>query len=175
MLFTRLDLLTRLTSAGVPLWTPHLSGDVFSSVSRPWVDAVWMAGIRELQLNAPELVEVRDLGAGRSLLVPRYVINGFNCRGHSQFIYSRGLIGFAIQGSFAAGRPGMELDHDALAWGVLEYTAEPRPENLHRDGRHESLWFMDHEGEFQTFEGGDGDEHEFTRTELASITFLHAQ
>ena len=175
MLLARTQLLGVLSAGNVPpaaLWAASLNGDVFATVSREWVAATWAAGVRALRDNAPALVESRPIGAsGQTQLVPRYVLNGFNCRGHSVFIYAHGLTGFACQ---AASAPA-PLDHDALAFGFLHYTARPSADNLHRDGRHQILWFVDHEGTFQSYEPGDGEENELTPEELASITFLYAQ
>lgn len=176
MILSRAQLINALVAGAVPTaaWlsaSESIQGNTFATVSREWVTATWQAGIEALRANAPALVESRAIGGSKTVLVPRYVINGFNCRGHSLSVYSHGMIGFALQG--ASARP--PLDHDALAFGILNYTAEPRAENLQRNGRHRILWFIDHEGVFQTFEGGDGAEEELTPAELASITFLFAQ
>lgn len=171
MLFSRSQLYGRLAACGVPTLGVTVQGNIFASVSREWVREIWIAGLASLERNAPGLVDVRQLGGGKSQLVPRYLLNGFNCRGHSLYLYAHGMLGFALKAANAAA----PLDHDALAFGFLYYTAEPRADTLGRAGRHEQLWFLDHAGEFQTFEGGDGEENEMTPTELASITFLFAQ
>lgn len=175
MLLDRPQLIAALSAGSVPpaaLWAASLNGNVFSTVSREWVSATWNAGVRALRLNAPALVTARPVGtSGEVQLVPRYVLNGFNCRGHSIAIYAHGLTGFACQ---AADSP-TPLDHDALAFGFLHYTARPNSANLGRDGRHCILWFVDHDGVFQSYEPGDGEENELTAEELASITFVYAQ
>lgn len=176
MLLTRQQLIERLITGGVPTdaWAGafnSIQGITFSTVSRAWVESVFSAGVDALRLNAPSLVTMRDIGGGKSRAVPRYFLNGFCCRGHSLFLYAHGMTGFALQASATPGG----LDHDALAFGFLHYTAQPNAENLGRNGRHEILWFVDNEGVFQTFEGGDGEENELTPAELASITFLFAQ
>lgn len=175
MLLTRSQLIAALSAGSIPpaaLWAASLNGDVFATVSREWVTATWEAGVRALRDNAPALVTSRSIGAsGQTQLVPRYFLDGFNCRGHSVFIYAHGLTGFAVQ---AAASP-TPLDHDALAFGFLHYTARPSADNLQRDGRHQILWFVDRDGVFQSYEPGDGEENELTPEELASITFLYAQ
>ena len=175
MLLTRTQLLGVLSAGSVPpaaLWAASLNGDNFATVSREWVTDVWAAGMRALRDNAPHLVTSRPIGnSGQTQLVPRYFLGGFNCRGHSLFIYTHGLLGFAQQ---AAASPA-PLDHDALAFGFLHYTARPSADNLQRNGRHQILWFVDHDGVFQSYEPGDGEENELTPEELASITFLYAQ
>lgn len=127
-----------------------------------------------LRANAPQLVDVLSLAAGRSRLVPRYVANGFCCRGHAALVYGHILTGFALKG-VARAVEGSPLVEDALAVGILHYLALPRSENRFRSGPHANLWFIDHEGEFQTFEPGDGEEHEFNETELASVFLVYAQ
>jgi hypothetical protein len=172
MLLTRSQLVGAFSAGSVPPWALSLNGDVFATVSREWVSATWEAGVRALRLNAPALVASRPIGAsGETQLVPRYVLRGFNCRAHALFVYTHGLTGFACK---AADSPG-QLDHDALAFGFLHYTARPSTDNLRRDGRHCILWFVDHEGVFQSYEPGDGEENELTPEELASITFVYAQ
>lgn len=175
MLLTRSQLTAVMSAGSVPqtaLWAAPLNGDVFSTVSREWVSATWNAGVRALRLNAPALVAARPVGtSGEVQLVPRYVLNGFNCRGHSIAIYAHGLTGFACQAADST----TPLDHDALAFGFLHYTARPNSTNLGRDGRHCILWFVDHNGVFQSYEPGDGEENELTAEELASITFVYAQ
>jgi len=173
VLLTRTQLNAAFAAAQVPAWTwagaASIQGNTFATVSREWVASVWVAGLEELRLNAPELLDTRALGGGKTQLVPRYDPDAFCCRGHGLFFYSRGMMGFALKGARA------QLDHDALAFGFMHYTAEARAENLRRAGRHEQLWFIDHAGQFQTFEEGDGEENEMTPAELASITFLYAQ
>jgi hypothetical protein len=172
MLLTRSQLVGALSAGSVPPWASSLNGDVFATVSREWVSATWEAGVRALRLNAPALVASRPIGAsGETQLVPRYVLRGFNCRAHALFVYTHGLTGFACQAADSLA----PLDHDALAFGFLHYTARPSTDNLRRDGRHCILWFVDHEGFFQSYEPGDGEENELTPEELASITFVYAQ
>jgi len=176
MILTRQELLDTFIRGGVPSWVVaslahSIQGVRFGTVSREWVSASWNAWLDSLRLNAPELVTLRDLGGGRSRLVPNYVLNGFNCRGQGLLAYAHGMTGYALQ----AARSRIALEHDALAWGFLHYTARPRSDNLNRDGRHENLWFVDHAGTFQSFEQGDGEENEMTPEEVASITFLYAQ
>jgi hypothetical protein len=172
VIIPRADLARTLAAAGIPAFaTLHLNGDRFATVSREWVTETWTAGIQALQANLPALVDVRALGGGKTQIVPRYVLNGFNCRGHHLFIFAHGLMGFAE----LAAESRVALDHDALAWGFLEYTAVPRDVNRYRNGRHAQIWFIDPAGVFQTFESGDGEEHEFTAQELSSVTFLYAQ
>ena len=171
MLLTRIDLLNALNAGGASTWCAHLNGTRFATVSHDWVRDVWSAGVAALRANAPARVEQRAIGGGATRLFPRYILNGFCCRGVSLFIYAHGMTGFALQ----AAQAPTPLDHDALAFGWLEYTAEPRAANYGRDGRHEQLWFVDHAGNFQTFEGGDGDQEPFTPSELKSITFIFAQ
>jgi hypothetical protein len=125
-------------------------------------------------MSAPALVEVLDLGNGRSRRVPVYVAEGFCCRGHGLCVYAHGMLGFAMQG-VAAKLHGVPLAHDALAFGFLEFLAWPRADNRQRSGPHQQVWFIDHDGRFQTFEPGDGEENEFTAEELASIRFIYAQ
>lgn len=175
MLLTRDQLIAALAAGDVPpsaLWAASFNGDVFATVSRAWVTDVWAAGVRALRDNAPALVTSRPIGAsGQTQLVPKYFLDGFNCRGHSVFIYAHGLTGFAVQAA-ASAKP---LDHDAVAFGFLHYTARPSADNLQRNGRHQILWFVDHDGIFQSYEPGDGEENELTPEELASISFLYAQ
>lgn len=175
MLLDRSQLIGALSVGSVPaaaLGPASLNGTTFATVSRDWVSATWAAGVRALRLNAPALVAARPIGAsGETELVPRYVLNGFNCRGHTLFLYAHGLTGFALQ----AATSSTPLDHDALAFGFLHYTARPNSTNLGRAGRHCILWFIDHAGVFQSYEPGDGEENELTPEELASITFLYAQ
>lgn len=173
MILGRADLGQIILTAGVPAWVwgnclQSVQGVKFGTVARPWVERGWTEAVENLPA---ELVEVRQLGGGRSRRVPRYFLNGFNCRGHGLYVYSQLLMGFALQ----AARSPTALDHDALALGVLHYTAEPRADNLLRAGRHLQLWFIDHAGQFQTFEPGDGEENEATLPELQSITFLYGQ
>lgn len=177
-ILARSELGTALLKGGVPfsVWNAaaiggSVQGNLFGTVSREWVDQVWDAAMETLRLNAPHLVEIRQLGNGRSRAVPRYFLNGFNCRGHSLYVYAHGLMGVA---SAAADTEGA-LPYDGLAWGFMHYTARPRPDNLLRDGRHEQLWFIDHDGVFQSFEGGDGEENEMTPEELSSIDLVYAQ
>lgn len=173
MLLDRLQLNAALAAGKVPVWAwagvESLQGVTYTTVSREWIAEVWAAGLDALRLNAPELVEQRPLGGGKSITVPRWQADGFCCRGHGLFIYAHGMMGFARQGAQT------KLDHDALAFGFMHYRAEARPDNLNRAGPHEQLWFIDHSGTFQSFEPGDGEENEMTPTELASITFLYAQ
>jgi hypothetical protein len=135
------------------------------------VASVFQAWLESLRANAPALVDVRQLGGGKTRLVPRYVVNGFNCRGQGLLCYAHGMAGFAIKGATA----NPPLDHDSLAFGFCHYTATPRADNLGRNGRHENLCFIDHEGVFQSFEQGDGEENEFEPLETGSITFLFMQ
>jgi hypothetical protein len=177
VILTRAQLIATLAGAGVPvarvnlLAPDEISGDRFSTVSREWVADVWRETIAELRLDAPSLISSREIGGGKSVTVPRYFLNGFCCRGHALKVYSNGMMGFALK---AAASP-TPLDHDALAFGFIHYTAEPRAENLGRDGRHEILWGLDHDGKFFVYEPGDGDGETLTSTELASITLIFAQ
>lgn len=174
MNLSRQQLIDRLDAAGVPTFGAHLNGDVFGTVEKATVSEIARATMAELAANAPELVEQRHIGGGKSVPVPRYVLKGFNCRGHHLKLYAHLMTGFAIKGAKAA-LAGTPLDHDALAAGFLEYTAEPRADNLGRAGRHQQFWHIDENGDFQTFEFGDGEENEFTPSELASVTFFYGQ
>jgi hypothetical protein len=172
MILSRDQLCAAVLAGGVPpvAWFGGcIQGSQFSSVSREWVADVWKAALESLHVNAPQLIEVRQIGGGVSRVVPRYVLNGFCCRGHGLLAYAHGMTGFALMGA------GAGLPFDALAFGFLHYTATPRAENLNRNGRHENLWFIDHQGTFQSFEPGDGEENEMTPEEVQSITFLYAQ
>jgi len=176
VLLNRSQLINAFAAGNVPIaaWMSageSVQGNLFATVSREWVTATWKAGVQALRDNAPALVESRQLGGGKTQLVPRYLVNGFNCRGHSIFVYGHGMTGFALQAATASA----PIDHDALAFGFLHYTASPSADNLGRNGRHCILWFVDHDGAFQTFEGGDGEENELTPEELATVTFLYAQ
>jgi hypothetical protein len=177
VILSRAQLIATLVAQNIPvgrqnLFAPdELSGNIFSTVSREWVADVWEATIAELRLDAPSLLAPRQIGGGKTITVPRYLLNGFCCRGHALKVYSNGMIGFALK---AAASP-TPLDHDALAFGFIHYTAEPRAENLGRDGRHEILWGVDHDGKFFVYEPGDGDDETLTPTELASITLVFAQ
>lgn len=176
MILTRTELGDVLIKGNVPFFlattlNTALQGDRFGTVSREWVRETWQAWLAAFRANAPSLVEVRQLGGGRTQLVPRYVLAGYNCRGHGLLCYAHGMTGFALQAATA----NPPLPYDALAWGFLHYTARPRADNLNRDGRHENLWFVDHDGIFQTFEQSDGEENEMTPDELASITFIYGQ
>lgn len=175
MILSRLGLAATLGAAGVARKViPRLEGVNFATVSREFVSDSFAAAMDGLRANAPEMVDVLDLGQGRSRLVPRYVANGFCCRGHAVLVYSHVLTGFAIKGARAA-LAGTPLVEDGLAVGVVHYLALPRPDNRGRSGPHANLWFVDHEGHFQTFEPGDGEEHEFNETELASVFMIYAQ
>lgn len=164
MILDRTQLIQALEAGGVPnAWEPfatQLDGARFTTVSPKWVREVWEAGVKALAANAPELV-----ADGR----PLYVVNGFNCRGHSLFIYAHGMIGFATLGA------SQKLDYDGVAFGWLRFLAEPRAENRFRSGPHRILWHIDHEGRFRTFEGGDGEEDQLTEGELKSIMGVYAQ
>lgn len=175
MILTRDQLNDAFANAGIPLaaWlgAPSIQGDAFATVSREWVARVWVAFIDDLVMNSPELLTRREVGGGKSANVPRYIRAGANCRAHSLLVYAHGMRGLASK----AATDGAPLVYDALAWGFMHFTAESRPDNIGRAGRHEQLWFIDHAGLFQSFEGGDGEENEMTSTELASVTFLYAQ
>lgn len=171
MILSRDQLYTALAVARVPTFGARLVGDRFATVSAEWVAQVWAAGVDALARNAPRLVMSRELGGGLPRVVPRYLLNGFCCRGHGLFIYAHGMTGFAQQ----AAESSAPLDHDALAFGFLHYTATPRADNLNRSGPHENLWFVDHSGAFQTFEPGDGEENELTPAEVESISLIFAQ
>lgn len=176
-LFTRQQFISALAAQNVPagrqgiLAPDEISGDVFATVSRDWVAQTWADTIAEMQANTPQLLSPRSIGGGKTVMVPRYFLNGFCCRGHALKVYAHGMTGFALS---AAASP-TPLDHDALAWGFLHYTAMPRTQNLNRNGRHECLWGVDHDGVFFTYEPGDGDFEPFLPEELASITLLFAQ
>jgi len=177
MILTRPELSAVLTRGHVPafvhsVFVQSLQGMSFGTVHREWVAATWAAWVQSLRDNAPSLVEVRQLGGGRTQLVPKYFLNGFNCRGHGLLCYAHGMTGYALKASLAR----ETLDHDSLAWGFLHYTASPRADNLNRGGRHENLWWIDTDsGEFETWEPADGEENEMTPDELGSITFMYAQ
>lgn len=173
MTITRQQLTEAVTKAGIPSLTWFLSqqcvqGNTFATVSREWVHEVWKNAIEALPLN---MIEVRPLPGGRSVIVPRYFLNGFNCRGHSLYVYSQGMMGFAAK---AAASP-TQLPNESLAFGFMHYIAEARTDNLGRSGPHEQLWFIDHAGDFQTFEPGDGEENEMTEGELASVMLMYCQ
>lgn len=177
MLLTRVQLLNALVAGHVPVaaWIgagESIQGDTFATVSRPWVTDTWCAAIDSLRANIPGSVESRAIGAsGATQSVPRYILNGLSCRNQTLMVYAHGIGGFVTDAAKALPRV---LDHDSLAFGFLHYTARPRTENLMRNGRHMILWFIDHDGGFQTFEPGDGEENELTAEELASITFIFA-
>lgn len=174
----REQLLAALSGQGVPvakaMWVApdEISGDVFATVSRDWVAATGDAFVDTLAKNTPRLVEVRpDPAGGIGKQVPKYILNGFCCRGHALAAYAHGMMGFALK----AANSVAPLDHDALAFGFLHYTAIPRPENGHRNGRHELLWGLDHDGKFFTYEIGDRSFEPLTPDELASVTLVFAQ
>ena len=177
MLLTRVQLLNALGTGNVPLATwvgagDSIQGGTFATVSRAWVTATWCAAIDSLRANIPGSVESRAIGSsGASQAVPRYILNGYSCRNQTLLVYAHGIAGFVTEAVKSLPRT---LDHDSLAFGFLHYTATPRAENLNRDGRHMILWFIDHDGAFQTFEPNDGEENEMTPAELASITFIFA-
>lgn len=176
MLLTRDQLIGILGGAGIPaaeLFDPDtLGANLFVTVSREWVASVCQAALDELRLNAPQLVQARPIaGTSKTTLVPRYILNGFCCRGHALKMYSHGMTGFALQ---AANSP-TPLDHDGLAFGFYHFTASPRAENGYRDGRHEKVWGVDHAGQFFSFEPGDNSAEQETAAELATVSFLFAQ
>jgi hypothetical protein len=177
MLLTRSQLVGALATGNVPIaaWVgagDSIQGDRFGTVSRAWLTATWCAAIDSLRANIPGSVESRAIGSsGASQSVPRYILHGYSCRNQTLLVYAHGIAGFVTEAVKAL---PSTLDHDSLAFGFLHYTARPRSENLNRDGRHMILWFIDHDGVFQTFEPGDGEENEMTAEELASITFIFA-
>lgn len=179
-LLPRAQVLEIAAAAGIPigrqeLFAPdEIGANVFATVSRDWVAEVAQATLEELRRNAPELVDVRQLGGGKTRLVPRYVLNGFCCRGHSLKAYSNGMLGFAVQGARAAAA-GAPLPYDGLAWGFYHFTASPRPENYQRDGRHEKLWGIDHDLVFFNYEFGDVAFESDTPAERQTYTLLYAQ
>jgi hypothetical protein len=147
---------------GIPPTSPELGANLLSTVSPEWVEEVYQAA---LDCLPPELVTTRSLGGGKTIRVLKYK-DGFVCRGQSLVIYGLSMIGLAEEGP---------TDHDGLAWGFLQYTSQPRPENLGRTGRHEKLWFIDHYGNFQTYEPGDAALEPIIATEFPSVTLIYAQ
>jgi hypothetical protein len=175
MLLTRAQLAGVLAGTGIPLaelFDPDtLGANVFATVSREWVASVCQAALEELRQNAPQLVALHDIGGGKTVLVPRYILNGFCCRGHALKIYSHGMTGFALSAALAPA----PLDHDGLAFGFYHFTASPRAGNGYRTGRHEKVWGIDHDGAFFSFEPGDNAAEQETPAELATMSFLFAQ
>lgn len=175
MLLTRAQVLQVCAVAGIPtaveslLAPDEISGDVFSTVTPEFLAGAWKGFVD----NLPDsLIEMRPVGSsGLTVKVPRYLLNGFCCRGVSLAVYASAMLGFAIDAAHAS----EPLDHDALAFGFFHYTAQPRAGNLFRSGRHEQLWFIDSGGVFRTFEPGDDQTEPLTLAELSSITLLFAQ
>lgn len=157
-------LVARLQAAGVPIWSWQFADDTYRTVSAEWVREAWAAWVDSLRTNAPEAVESRQIGGGLTRAVPRWVPEAGDCDNHALLCYAHGAMGNWLAALRGAPRTG-------LAYGLLFYTAAPRAENRHREGRHALLWFIDHAGDFRAFEPGDGDVCALTPAECASVSF----
>lgn len=133
----------------------------YCPVSADWVFANWQAWVRSLP---KELQESKTL-FGRSVLCPRYLPEAFDCENHALACMVHGTIGNALTMVRHGGLPR------GLAKGILTYTAEGRPENRGRRGRHAICWFVNRLRHAKFFEPGDGLHVTLTPTELASIDF----
>ena len=168
MTLSREGLLALLEANGIPtsrarfMAQDEVSGLAFGTINSAWVQACWDAWIQTDQDT--HLVTSRDLGYGKSRLVPSYINPGYVCRHAALRFYAHLLAGLALR---AHDKP---QDFDGYALGVVYYTATPRPQDLGRNGRHARILFVDDDGVLQQFEEGDGDAEPMTKEELASIT-----
>lgn len=157
----------RLLERGVPAWNWAFADDTYRTVAADYPAAVWAAWIESLRANAPQLLESRHLGGGLTRTVPRHIPEAGDCENHSLLCMGHALMGNWIAAAQGGPRTG-------LAFGLLHYTATPRPENRHREGGHAQLWFCDHAGELRTYECGDGELSQLTPAEWQSAIFGYA-
>jgi len=174
MILTRADFIMKLVAAGIPaarfaLTAPdEIAANLFGTVPADFIQASWDAWVKMFADNAPALVQQRDIGGGKTRMVPNYIAPGFVCRHAAFSFYAHLLDGLAIR---AATTPQA---NDGYAIAVVYYTATPRAEDGNRDGRHARILFVDDTGAVCEFEEGDGDPEPMTPAELGSISFILA-
>lgn len=168
MILSRSGLLAVLDANGVPTTrargaaADEINGATFGTIDPAWVSASWDAWIAADM--GTRLVVPRDIGGGKTRLVPNYVDPGYVCRHATIRFYAHLLAGLALRATVTP------QPFDAYALGPVYYTAEPRADDLNRDGRHARILFVGDDGLLHQFEEGDGDPEPMTPAELASIS-----
>lgn len=156
------ELLSLLSQSGLTTRKWQFPDGSFETVSEEWVSAVASACLAALP---PEIVTVRKLGGGKTLPVPLWVADAGDCETHSLVLAAWGMVGNWTRAVRDRVKRG------GTAFGVLFYTATPRPENGYRNGRHSICWFVNHEKQVRFFEFGDNDVTTLTVEEKNSCTF----
>ena len=164
MRFTADQLRTHLLGLNLPAWQWQLPDVVFATVANDYAPAVWSAWLDSLRANAPECLEQRPVGGGKTRPVPRYIAEAGDCENHALLMMAHALMGQWISAAQGGARVGR-------AFGVLFYVAQPRAENGWRAGGHAKVWWINHAGEFRTFEPGDGEEQALNPVEINTAAF----
>ena len=130
------------------------------TLNAAWVaQSAWSAWVKSLPA---ELTTHRDIGGGKTITVPLWVAEVWDCDNHAwsfwEFVMRCQARWAVTQGKAAAG----------TAAGTLGYVAEPKAGNV-RQGGHDVFWFVDDAGTFRVFEPADGQMVTLTPTETLSV------
>lgn len=164
MIFTQQSLREFLLALGIPAWGWQLADDEFETVSDEFVAEVWAAWIASLKANAPELLEVREIGGGKTRLLPKWRKNGGDCENISLICFGHEQTGNWIDAVRTGATKGR-------TYGITFFESQPRAENGHVAGGHCVIWYINHAGQFRVFEPQLGSAFAWLPAEFASAGF----
>lgn len=160
MLLTQQQTIQTLQAAGVyrPSWS--VVDTSYTTLDRHQVvNVYWPAWVESLP---PELVERVQIGGGKTIARPLWIANVFDCDDHTAdfAVYVRRCCA-AYAAKNLMQRGGTPL-------GSMSYIAVPKPGNR-REGGHDAVVFIDHDGRVNWFEPADGSLIDPLPIEVASV------
>ncbi len=127
-----------------------------------------------LAMLPAKCVDFREIGGGKEIYFMRHTMKhgdttneSGDCDTHGHVFMAHCVVGNWVK-SLRTG-----ISRGGLGLGVLDYTAEPKPEDM-RVGGHNRNWFYNHDHVLRWFEPGDNAFTTMTRSEVASLFFGRA-
>lgn len=156
-MISRNDVLGALMMGGIfrGQWWPMDDAE-YSTVSPGFVTEAWREWVRSLP---PELVEVRDIGGGKTQPVPRWIAEVFDCDNHTRDFATFLNRCMAVDAAKAGTKRGN------TASGMIRLFTQPGV----LASFHAAIWFIDHEQEAHTFDPATGRVDPFVEVQLKSI------
>lgn len=136
-----------LVAAGLPATQWQLPDDTYETVSVDWVTENW---VQWLHARPRELVLYRSVAGTRVPDRPLWLADASDCDNLALGTVAHAQVGNALLAQM------VKQPRGGLAYGLVFYAAEARPDNFGVVGAHCINWFVDHERNVRFFEPGVG-------------------
>ena len=150
----RAEIVTSLISAGFYRGQWDLDDDEYGPISADFVFEAWDAWIESLP---GQLRETREIGGGKSIIVPRWLPEVWDCDNHCW------SFGEYLSRCMAVDYVNTGTPRGNVAAGKLNYAPTP-------DTGHAVCWFIDHSGAARIFDPGIGEFTVLTDAQLQTIS-----